>query len=279
VQRGIENYQAVVEEYVINNRTDSVATLEQTYRIAVKKIDDKIYTQIDFNGDLEVAPRSFISDGEEVIVFNPVNNQVEQRITIENNENPLAKMLGQETGLSRINLKMVREEASRLALNMIEDNNNLLLIELPSHLFESYEFENTISRKVSFDMNDETLTNVEIVKILEDGTKITTTSTPVYEKVNGVPVKIGTINIIDSQAIELVGELNEGVIIYDSPDDIPTLSERELKKMLQEGTINEAPDVLFGNPADLSYTETVIELYQDIEINNVSDSLYRLLLE
>jgi hypothetical protein len=47
--------------------------------------------------------------------------------------------------------------------------------------------------------------------------------------------------------------------------------------MQEAGNINEIPGITFGNPADLSYTETIFEVYQDMEINAVSDQLFRLI--
>ena len=34
-----------------------------------------------------------------------------------------------------------------------------------------------------------------------------------------------------------------------------------------------------GNPADLSSVETIIELYENVEVNVVDDSLFKLIME
>lgn len=84
--------------------------------------------------------------------------------------------------------------------------------------------------------------------------------------------------MIDSKAPNLIEGFDPDTPVYESPDDVPTLTQEEFEQMQSEGVINEIPAIRFGNPADLSYTETVIELYQDMEINTVSDQLFRLLL-
>jgi hypothetical protein len=55
------------------------------------------------------------------------------------------------------------------------------------------------------------------------------------------------------------------------------LSQEDFDRMVEAGNLNEMPDVTFGDPTDLSYTETIYEVYQDVEINAVDDQLFRLL--
>jgi hypothetical protein len=273
----IQSFQANVQVYVMNNRKDTGATLRETYGMAIKTINEKTYVRLDYienNGAY-----SLISNGEEAISFDPTDNQIPARILLEKPASPLLKLFGQETGLSRINLSLIREEVERLDLDILEDTEERLVFDLPEELFSPNPYEQVTRRRVSFDTNNETLLSTEIITILEDGTEVTTTASPVYEEVEGVPVKIGMVTVIDSKAVELIKGIDETLRVYDSPEEIPTLSREDFEKMSNEGILNEMSDIPFDNPADLSYTETTVELYQDIEINAVSDELFKLLLD
>ncbi len=46
--------------------------------------------------------------------------------------------------------------------------------------------------------------------------------------------------------------------------------------MLATGSAFEDTDITFGDPADLSSVETIVEKYESIEINKVDDRLFRL---
>ena len=66
---------------------------------------------------------------------------------------------------------------------------------------------------------------------------------------------------------------------FNSPDEIPEMSASDLAAMQAAGNIYEETNMTFGNPADLSYVETIYEVYQDIEINSAPEHLFRLILK
>jgi len=47
--------------------------------------------------------------------------------------------------------------------------------------------------------------------------------------------------------------------------------------MKAKGAIHEIPEMVFGDPADMSNKETIYEVYQDIKINSTPESLFRLI--
>lgn len=49
--------------------------------------------------------------------------------------------------------------------------------------------------------------------------------------------------------------------------------------MAELGEIEEVENMKYGNPADLSYQETIIEMYNDIEINNLDEDLFKIIEE
>jgi len=217
----VQSFQANVQIYSMNNRTDTFATLNQTYRLSMSTINNRIHTRIDFDFDSSIPFRSVISDGEEFIAFNPATDEVGYRIPIDDSKSPLNRILGNQSVLSRVNLSLIREEARRLSLDMSEEtdgNSRTLLLELPPGLLPQYEMESILSSRIAFDLDRETVLESKVVMKREDDTIVTTTVTPVYEESNGVPVKIGQVTVIDSKAPGSV----EGVDPK-PPDDIPEL--------------------------------------------------------
>jgi hypothetical protein len=276
-KEGLQSYQADVKVYSQNNRTDINPKLQNSYRLAIKTIGQTVYTRIDFDSTATLAARSAISDGKEMIIFDPLTDTIEYRLPLDTEETPFLKLLTHETGLTRINLNMIRDEARRLSLNMIEEGKGKLLLELPNNLFPANQLENVIRHRVSFNLDLETLCEVEIIKNINDGRTETTTITPIYELNDGVPIKVGMLTVINSKAASLIEGFPDDRKIYNSIDDIPTMSLSDYEKVKDAGNVMEIKDLKFGDPADLSYKETILEIYQDIEVNNVPDGLFRLI--
>lgn len=55
--------------------------------------------------------------------------------------------------------------------------------------------------------------------------------------------------------------------------------EKELEALAELREIEEVENMKYGNPADLSYQETIIEMYNDIEINNLDEDLFKIIEE
>lgn len=277
---GVQSFQADVHVYSMNNRTDTYASLTNSYSLAVRTLSDRILTRIDMDLGSSVPFRSVISDGEETVVFNPVNEEIGYRISPEESKSPLYRIFGNMNSLSRINLSLVREESRRLALNITEDQEGgRLMLELPPAMLPQNGSDKITRSRVAFNIADGTILESEVIMYREDGTTVTTKVTPVYEDKNGVPVKIGTVTEIHTKDPHLIEGIDPDTPVYNTPIDIPTLSESEFAAMQKEGNIHEVSDMTFGNPADLSNIETVFEVYQNIEINAVPESLFRLIMK
>ena len=277
----IDSFQANVQIHTMNNRTDTYAKLQETYHLSIKTIGQRILTRIDFPADqkYDIAARSIITDGKEVIFFDPKTEVIENRLMLKDDIDSSLQFLKPETVLSRVNLKFIRSEASRLALDMQEDTGTgLFVLNLPPALLSKNNYEKLLSSRICFDMNNETLQEVENVYIQEDGAKITSKTNIVYEEKYGIPVKVGSFTEIDVQNPNKIEVVSEGTVIYDSADDVPEITAEKLAELQQNGEVIEKKDMIFGDPGDLSYKETVIELYEDIKINEADDSLFKLLL-
>jgi hypothetical protein len=197
-------------------------------------------------------------------------------VPFEDSDSPLYRIFEGQSGLSRINLSLIRKEAQRLALDITEDSTgNTLLLELPPSMIPQNGYDKITRSRAVFDIANETLIETEVVMVREDETVVTTTATPVYEDKDGVPVKVGMVTVIDSKTP--FEDYESDVPIFNSLDDIPILSESDYAKMKEAGNIYEVPDMIFGNPADPSYVLTLYEVYRDIEINTAPESLFRLI--
>jgi hypothetical protein len=276
---GIQSYQAKVQIYQMNNRKDTALSLRETFTIAVKSINGTIYSRVDLPASSAMAARAILNDGKEIVVLDTVTNSIEQRIPIEKKEHPFMRLMSQGTSLNRVNLKQIRDEAQRLALNLIENESGNLVFDLPSDMFQTVPGEGVTRRRVSFDVAKEVVLGTELVTVLEDGTVKTTTNAPLYRENKGEPVKVGSVTVIEVKAPGLIEGLPDDNPIFNTPDDIPTISDEAFQRMTNDGTISELPEITFGDPADLSYTETVLEMYSDMELNNVPDSLYRAIIK
>lgn len=279
-EKEVRSFQTNVQVYSMNNRTDTYAELNETYRLSMSTIRERILTRVDFDNDKNYLFRSVLTDGEEIIIFNPETDEISHRIAVEDSASPLNRIFGRQHIFSRVNLSLIREEARRLSLDMHEesgDGGNILLLELPPALIQQNGPDRIISSRVAFDIDRETVLETEVVMEREDGAMVTTTVTPVYEESNGVPVKIGQITVIDSKDPNRIEGIDPDTPVYKSPDDIPELSAEQFAQMQAEGNIHEIPQMTFGDPADLSYVETIYEVYQDIEINSAPEQLFRLI--
>jgi hypothetical protein len=277
-EAGVQSFQANVHVFVKNNRTDTHAVLAGMHRIAVSTIDNRIVTRVDFD---ELQYSSILSDGEQALVLDPISGAITHRVQLPEANSPLNRMFANQSVMSRINLSLMREEAHRLSLSLTEEGQGdsmRLLLDIPPHLIPQNGVDRIISSRAVFDLANETLMETEVVMIREDGTFVTTTANPIYEDQDGIPVKIGMVTVIDSRAPHLIEDIYPSMNFFESMEDIPLISEGQFSQMMSEGNAHEVPNMIFGNPADLSFVETIFEVYYDIQINSAPEHLFRAIL-
>jgi len=131
--------------------------------------------------------------------------------------------------------------------------------------------------KIMYDVANETLSQIETIDVLEDGTKVTTTVYEMYEESEGEMIKIGSVTVVNSEAATLLPGF-EDVEYFESIEEIPEISETEYEELVEKGSVEVIEDMNFGNPADMSYEEVIVEMYSNIEINSVEDASFRILL-
>lgn len=271
----IEAYKAEVSVYTMNNRYDTGAALTDSYGLSVKRINGKIYTRIDMKADEAGRMRSAVSDGNELVIFDTYSGAVELRTGLVSDLPQEMDVFSNMTALGRINLSLIRSEAKRLAFDTVEnEESQAFILSLPSNFF-TMPGEERISTKAVFDTEKEVLNHVEMVSYVNDGIKKTVTTMPIYQEYQKNQIKTGQITVIEVQDPNRIQGFNEDVKIYNSLDEIPKISEEEYRELEDQGKLKPAGPVLLGDPADQSYTVTIIEQYTGVEINTVNDNAFR----
>lgn len=278
----IDTFAATVSVYEDSNRRTGGAKLREQYKMAVKTVADKQYVRFDFPAKDKVAAKTVLSNGTDTIIVDTKTNQIEKKITASEADlkviNDLGYIISQQN-LSKIDLSRIKNEAVKLALDMTESKSDKVLsVSLPSKYF-STDKEKRLSTKVCYDTTNELMETVETVTEMEDGSIVTITTCPVYEEVeDGLLIKIGQYSIIDTKS-DVRYEGLEDIEYFDSLDEIPELSQDEYDQLVDAGNAVTIENFPLGNPADPSSTETIIELYDDIEINVIDDSVFKLIME
>ncbi len=275
-----ESFAAEVSVYSMNNRKDSYLTKTGGYRLCYKVIDGVSYSRVDLEKEYSGGvSRAVISDGHDMVIYNNDSNEVEQRLIVPQEDNNGLDFLTASPVTGRLNIDAIRSGAKRLSLDLTEDKKEGYgVLSLPSSLFNEQEGVTRISTKVSFDLENESLDEVEVVTVDDEGVKVTTSVSNVYEEYNGEYIKIGTVTVIDTENPNKVTGFDLDYPVFESMDDIPEISEEEYAQLQAEGRVQDTEGIIFGDPSDLSNVQTTVELYSSVDINNVEDSSFRLLL-
>lgn len=277
-KKQVESYSANVSVYTMDSRKSKDLTLDNKYRITSKNISNDMCFKIDIPKEYAAEkPKTYYSNSESFVICDTASGTVEQRIPLEkqNISNDLEFFSNLNT-FSKINISEVLETSQRLSFDINNEDEQYMEISLPSKYFNDNTYQR-ISTKICFDKNQETVTQIEIVEIDEEEKEITTTIMPVYEIVNDIPVKTAEVSIIHT--IDPNAEQVENPYGLSSIDEIPEISEKEAKKLMEDGVMFESIDYDLGLFDTSDYTETIVEVYETIEINNVEDSVFRVLLE
>ena len=273
----INSYEANVSVYSMNNRTDTCLNLQEKYHLSVKQIDNLRYARMD---TIPVSDKedmySTIANENEFVMLDMASGNILCRFPLQNKVNFDFNCFNDNLILSNVDINFVKNESKRLAFDCTENKEeSRLVVNIPSSVINN---ENRISSKMSFDTISNTLSEIEYIENDSDGATVTTKINYLYEESNGMYINTGKVTVIDrkypvKQAAEAQTE------IYNCPDDIPTMSESEYKKLKEEGKLYKKDFMKFGDPADLSSTETILELYEDISLNKVDDSIFRTLFK
>lgn len=274
----MESFKADVTVYSKNSRKNSNAKVSHSYRIATRKENGVIFSRVDFpKGQLGEKNRILLQNDREIVIADAESGQVELRLPCNNKIEELDYLTGNMI-YGRMNVGKIREISRKLNFDVTEDNKEEMTISLPYQYFADLGNYGRVSTKVKFDTLDEILTEIETIDIDLEGNTVTTTIMPVYEEYNGEMVKVGQISIVDTKMAKLIEGL-EGVEYFNSIDEIPETTKEEYEKAKSKGQAFDVNNMRYGNPADLSNIETIIEVYENISINDCDKNEFKLLEE
>ena len=274
----IKSFSADVKIFISDDRFSLTQEYAGSYKLFSKQRGDNTYNRIDMSEDDGTYLRSIISNDSEMIVYDYLTETISGRIPIRSENFPQdMDLICNKSCFGRMNLDDIRITAQKLCLDMTEEEDGVLKISIPSEYFNN---DNSIRTKTTllFDIDSSTLNEIETVDITVEGDVIISTIYPVYYEQKEELIKIGTISVVETKKNSLIEGL-EDMEYYDSMEDIPEISLEEYEKMVNYGNVRELENYRPGNPADLSSVVTTVEVYEDIEINNVDDIAFRPLIK
>lgn len=276
-EEDIIDFSANVKVYSMNNRKDSSMKYDSSYRISTKMIQGEQYTRLDMlNEGTGKDFVSVISNEKEMVVFDSLSQEIKYRLPVDKTAKDFV-FLQNDIGISSVNLDKIKTEAKRLSFDVTENKENAtLIISLPNNVFSSNSAQR-LSTKVMYDTTSQTLTNMETIDYRNNGSTVKTSIEFVYQECDGKYIKVGMISKIETEFDDYLEGVDPNLSYYNSIDEIPEISESDYKKMKDQGNIFEDSSLKFGNPADLSSSETIVEVYENIEINQTDDSVFKLL--
>ncbi len=281
------SFQADVEVYSSNDRSIEPPRLQNTYRISAKTIDDQVYTRIDIPGDLfpDGNALAMISDGLTMRYVNIESMETIARVNMEEDE-VLGRLSGDITKGRKLmsffgheDIPVLMNKFRTLSFDITEENNGKgLTVELPaSYLSRLSRPGFKLNRaKLYYDTESDTYAGAEAETVLEDGAVLKIVSRPVYETIEGVLLKVGEVNIKTYDYPEEETDFEAEIQNVNSIDDITELSDSDIEDLESEGANITPAELILGDPNDPDYTITEISVYNDIKVNTLEDSFFRI---
>lgn len=270
----ISDFTAKVSITEKNSRIAFSEKLVNEYQVSTKIIGNNIFSRIDFN-EKDGQYRSVISSNSETILFDRQNGDVLERVINDSSEESFEV----STLFSRVDLDMVKDYYGRLSYKITENSeNNLLKIETPTELLKDVTLNDSQlnTEIIYYDL----AMSVPVKEIYEtvsaDNVKIEIVIETTYQEIDGIPVKVGTVET-KSYDFPYQNDVSEWVFpIIESEDEIEEISEEEFEELDKSQLY--AQDVIIGDPADPDYTTTTVTTYEDVQLNSLSESFFRISL-
>ena len=187
-QKEIKSFSANVKVYTTDSRHSAGQEYSGSYRLMSKEIDGISYSRIDLTDKDGKYFKSMISNDKEMLVYDLKTKTISGRVPVNNDDMfQEAKDFCQMNSFGRLNLDMIRKTAYRLNFDLNEDSDGVLQVSVPSEFFTEPGSTRTLT-KLTFDIENETLSEVQTIDINEEGDVITSEYFPVYYEKDGEPV-------------------------------------------------------------------------------------------
>lgn len=277
----INSYSAEVSVYSMNSRTDVGMNKTNRYNLSTKQVNGDWHTRMDFAREYVGGIRdlSVVSNAQKTILFDG-DNVFDVEADVISFGRDLSFLTGANI-FTAIDLKRIEKEAIKIHGCLVEEKGDVLCVTLPEDLFNfnnEDEGNRRVSTEIRFDKKNNTLSSIHLVDDRINDIAITNTYF-MYQDIYGVPVKTGAVTemIVNAHPINDLQAESESKIVK-SIDEVVEVNDAEYKALMQNGAVP-VDFMFFGDMSNLSYVETVIEIYQNIEINSVKDSAFEKLFD
>lgn len=272
---GVTSIDAKVTVSSENSRMVNSYKKLDSYRLRTKVIDGQIYTRLDYDADSEGLKRSILTNNSEAVVIDTDTGSEILRLPVDNQD---SNMISSQKIGGRIKFDEVDFEMQKILFDKnMDETGRYAIYNAPSDfLLKSSNSDTQYSSMIiMFDTIDEVFSGTQTVEVKQDGETVTTTMTNLYEVVGEEPVFVG--QIIEEEH-DIVGEIQ---LAEDTPDicfeSAEEITEDELLE-LQEEYLTAEVEPVTGDLSDPDYITTTYILYEDVVINSVDDSAFRILL-
>ena len=280
VSGDISSYSADATVYRENNRDPAGTEQIGKYRIRAKSIDGRLYTRLDFPAAADgTSPRSVSCDGRLTVLFETGSGKVLSRATA---SEPAATAILPEKIMGRLDITGITTSLKRLSFDIAKDRSGRYLVcRAPAALEPNVpEALGSGTRRLSllYDLAEDTLAGCVDECSLGDGEKVTTTTTDLYQEVDGQPVLTGQVAV---ERHEVPGELPLGDDVLPrvfDPSSLPLASSADIDEAVNSGLVARVAPPL-GDRTDPDYTITTVTRYDGISLNDVQDCDMRVALE
>lgn len=273
---GVTSIDAKVTVSSENSRmVNSYKTLS-SYRLRTKVIDGQVYTRLDFDADSDGLKRSVITNNTEAVVIDTASGSEVLRIPVDNQG---SNMISSQKIGGRIKLEEVDYEMRKIVFDKTTDESGRYVIyNAPSDFLLKSSTDDTqySSMIIMFDTIDEVFSGTQTVEVKQNGETVTTTISNLYELVGDEPVFVGQIVEEEHDIVEEIPQ------VEDTPDfnfeEAEEITEEDLAKLQEEYLTAEIAAVT-GDLSNQDYTTTTYVLYENVVVNSLDESAFRILLE
>ncbi len=281
----VRDYQANVKVYYSHNRIAGSERLHQEYRLSTKIIDGAIYTRLDYynNPQLGTSERSVITGPEETVVFKPSSGEVEMRMPSTSTDYAAAARIAPDLSLfAKLDLPKISAQFRSLGYDVQDElsQSGFMVASMPQELLARSSLaagkrSRPFSFKLFFDAASGAMAGTESIEVEDDGTRIVSTDTKIYQEVDGIQVPVGSVNMVEHDMPYTLDVSDSALGVLNDPAGCPQPSQEELDSLIAEGSAMEVPMVTLGDPSDPDYRESYVTVYESVQTNCLSDAFFR----
>lgn len=287
VTESMDSFSARVKTYYSHDRKGIFLEQQQDYRLSLKIINGELFSRFDFSGEdfSDMRSRSILTGSEETVCLLSETGSIENRYPLFSDNKRFSLYTNEGIPFNgRLPLDEIKSNATRLSFDIDESTPGIMNINypaeyLPSALSAGNYTESYTSYKISLDIVQEIMISSELKTIDSEGIEVTSTIYPVYQKEGDDFIQIGSVTEVFTDFPYSLDVDDSVVKSYESVEDIPLVSEEELERMVEEGTVFPGDtEIWLGDLSDSDFMETFIEIYEDVQINTLQDSLFRAIM-